>query len=397
MNGLLRRLNIGRASDNDLLAYYHSPLAGQPHAYQLEADSTRNASRRRVAILELDPPEHSSGDDGDGGCSLRSRRGLVSGLTIVAPSGSSFILLTPPSTAPLSAPSSYCPVPSSHQRSTSESLPRKKFPLRDIGIVGTTRLAKYDTNPDKSLPDMYASVNNNTSLQPPIFQQPTSSSSSQEPATPAPVRALKIMKRTKTQDSLSPQRNPQLAPQTGEKKRAVIPPITVDLASESLTDTAQPKSSSITSPSILVLPATNSTLSYANYEPGVHSTAGPLPPPPRLPGFQGNSIATVSPPPPRPPRLNSPMPLRNTPQSEDIEAVKQALQLPSSVSATLASRTRTTSGESLKKGTTTGSTSPNDVPHTVVARFVTLLLHLASKCKHHRLISSFRLFFSCWY
>jgi len=378
MNGLLRRLNIGRASDNDLLAYYHSPLAGQPHACQLDAVSTRNASRRQVAILELDPPEHSSGDDGDGDCSLRSRRGLASALTIVAPSDSSFILLTPPSTAPLSAPSSYCPAPPNHQRSTSESLPRRKFPVRDVGIVGTARLAKYDTNPDKSLPDIYASVNNNTSLHPPIFQQPAASSSyqsSQESATPAPVRALKIMKRTETQDSLSPQRNPQPAPQLGEKKRAVLPPITVDLASESTTGAAQPKSSSITSPPILVLPATDSTLSYVNYEPGVHSTAGPLPPPPRLPGFQGNSIATISPPPPRPPRLNSPMPLRNTPQSENIEAVKQALQLPSSVSATLASRTRTISGESLKKGTTTGSTSPNDVPRTVVARFVTLLFY----------------------
>jgi len=381
MNSLLRRLTIGHASDNDLLAYYHSPLAGQPH------DATRNASRRQVAILELDLPE--DGADDDGGCSLRSRRGLASGLAIVAPSDSSFILLSPPPTAPLSTPSSYCPAPPNHQRSTSESLPRRKFPLRDIGIVGTTRLAKYDTNPDKSLPDMYASVNNNTSLHPPIFQQPTSSPSYQsslEPATPAPVRALKIMKRAKTQDSLSPQKDPQPAPQTGEKKRAVVPRSTVDPESESVTDAAQPKSSSITSPPILVLPPIDSTLSYAKYEPGVHSTAGPLPPPPRLPGFQGNSIATVSPPPPRPPRLNSPIPLRNAPQSKDIEAAKQALQLPSSVSATLASRTRTMSRD--KKDTTTGSTVPNGVPRTVVARFVTLFLHLASKCRHHPLISS---------
>ncbi|PBL02736.1 hypothetical protein ARMGADRAFT_1023913 [Armillaria gallica] len=56
--------------------------------------------------------------------------------------------------------------------------------------------------------------------------------------------------------------------------------------------------------------------SYLNYQPGVHATAGPLPPPPRL-----------DPPPPRSARRRG-----------DIEAVKQALQLPPSVSAALSRR-----------------------------------------------------------
>jgi len=83
------------------------------------------------------------------------------------------------------------------------------------------------------------------------------------------------------------------------------------------------------------------TTSYANYQPGVHSTAGPLPPPPRLP-FEALS-ASASSPPPRPPRLNSPLPPRgHTPllprsaaRNKDLEAVKQALQLPPSVTAAL--------------------------------------------------------------
>ncbi|KAK0491201.1 hypothetical protein IW261DRAFT_73649 [Armillaria novae-zelandiae] len=57
--------------------------------------------------------------------------------------------------------------------------------------------------------------------------------------------------------------------------------------------------------------------SYLNYQPGVHATAGPLPAPPRL-----------DPPPPR---------SAARPRG-DIDAVKQALQLPPSVSAALSRR-----------------------------------------------------------
>ncbi|KAK0482038.1 hypothetical protein EDD18DRAFT_765532 [Armillaria luteobubalina] len=57
--------------------------------------------------------------------------------------------------------------------------------------------------------------------------------------------------------------------------------------------------------------------SYLTYQPGVHATAGPLPPPPRL-----------DPPPPR----------SAARRRGDIEAVKQALQLPPSVSAALSRR-----------------------------------------------------------
>ncbi|KAF8204891.1 hypothetical protein BJ912DRAFT_1052204 [Pholiota molesta] len=71
----------------------------------------------------------------------------------------------------------------------------------------------------------------------------------------------------------------------------------------------------------------SATSSYLHYEPGVHATAGPLPPPPRA----MFNIDITSPPPPRPPRLHSPTPLSTSSRARgDFEAVKQALQLPPS-------------------------------------------------------------------
>jgi len=64
---------------------------------------------------------------------------------------------------------------------------------------------------------------------------------------------------------------------------------------------------------------------------GVDAIAGPLPPPPRL--FDA-AIPSLTPPPPRPPRLHSPL---GPPKLKaELEAVKQALQLPPSVAAKLA-------------------------------------------------------------
>ncbi|KAK2466459.1 hypothetical protein APHAL10511_002101 [Amanita phalloides] len=77
-------------------------------------------------------------------------------------------------------------------------------------------------------------------------------------------------------------------------------------------------------------PSKRNDTSYLNYQPGLHATAGPLPPPPRA----TFAIDSSHPPPPRPPRMQTPNPRSRG----DMEAVKQALQLPPSVSAVLASR-----------------------------------------------------------
>ncbi|KAK0190767.1 hypothetical protein F5146DRAFT_1223606 [Armillaria mellea] len=77
-----------------------------------------------------------------------------------------------------------------------------------------------------------------------------------------------------------------------------------------------PKRRSSTDSSVATFSPDNPA-SYLTYQPGVHATAGPLPPPPRL-----------DPPPPR----------SAARRRGDIEAVKQALQLPPSVSAALSRR-----------------------------------------------------------
>jgi hypothetical protein len=61
--------------------------------------------------------------------------------------------------------------------------------------------------------------------------------------------------------------------------------------------------------------------SYLYYQPGVHATAGPLPPPPR-------AVFNITPgaaPPPRPPRLNSPPP--GSRRRGDLGSAKQVLHL----------------------------------------------------------------------
>lgn len=99
-------------------------------------------------------------------------------------------------------------------------------------------------------------------------------------------------------------------------------------------------------------------LSYAThliyFDKGIDATAGPLPPPPRT---RFDMINLRTPPPPRPPRLHSPAPpkLKN-----DLEAMKQALQLPPSVAAKLA-KTPVNSGAAAPvttAGLTIGETKP---------------------------------------
>ncbi|KAF9452187.1 hypothetical protein P691DRAFT_795402 [Macrolepiota fuliginosa MF-IS2] len=338
--------------------------------------SEGGADRRRVGIVEMGTGSESHGPSS----TLRSRRKLA-GLAIVAPpdaSPTSYSSLTPPFTAPIRSPNDQ-PAPrdpnaSHHNRSASEVIPSRKIPPRDIGIVGTTQPTSTAKEGTSKIPDMQSRVHS-TTLHPPIFQQPKSASPSPSPSPDptrslAPIRGLDIMKREKSKeipstslpspDPAPTAPSPLLTPDTGEKKdihAPVAPPIVlasdaalndvvggIRLVTRSRSEQPQaPVSATTTStPPTLVLPPTEPTLSYVNYQPGVHSTAGPLPPPPRLPGFDA-----VSPPPPRPPRLNSPLPPRNAARSKDREALKQALQLPSSVSAALATQSPTKSKESL--------------------------------------------------
>lgn len=471
MKALFKRLSLpffstGHSNDHkDILDYYHSPLAGQGHFYQLakhsrqpstistssseysclsdirdatssDASSSQisqvtrrssipsvgSADRRRIAIVEMDAPveessltaTHSSHDPSS---TLRERRGLqtnLSGLAIVAPpdaAPNSF--LTPPSTAPIrTSNNSVLTIsnsPSHHHRSASEILPSRKIPPRDIGIVGTAQLT-LGAKQQQGKSDMQPQNDNSSALRPPIFQQPKSASPSPS-STPdpsphlAPIRGLNIMKREKPRekpvdtsclhpDSTSTTPSPQSTPDMGGEGHVRVPvasPVVVGLdaavndvvggirlVTQPKPEQAQTPVSTTTttvSPPTLILPTSNPdpTLSYVNYQPGIHSTAGPLPPPPRLPGFDVLSAAPNSPPPPRPPRLSSPLPPRNATRSKDIEAVKQALQLPPSVSAVLASQGPTTSRGSAIRDLTSTITKGNldSVATTAVARYVT--------------------------
>lgn len=284
---------------------------------------------------------------------LLSRRGIrVDGLALVAPpdaSVRSYTNLTPPTSAPIVPDrvqiSSYLP---QHHRAASEAvryqgtghLARKSS--RDIGIVGTASQSPGLIRPAK-LEDYHAYAER---LKPPVFQTPSKS------RTPSPGRAspmyddrqVKIYEGNGSPPFLGPKSfgvdAALLTPAIGEGKdinQPVVGPVVVQLSSE-LLDNRQPLAE-IPSPAPVSTPAlTNSSptvyspmsSSYRYYEPGVHSIAGPLPPPPIiLDSFQR------TPPPPRPPRLNG----ANSGSSRpDVLALKEALQLPKSVSAALASK-----------------------------------------------------------
>lgn len=402
--------------------------------------SEGSMDRRRIAIVEMEPLEEKSRTatqiSHDPPSTLRSRRGLqtnISGLAIVAPpdvSPSSYAL-DPPSSAPIRSSGKDQHRPplhsnsnsSHHYRSASEFIPSRKTLPRDIGIVGTAQLtfgAKQDTS---EIPDMQLQ-DNNTALRPPIFQQPKSATPSPSPSPDptrslTPIRGLNLMKRDKSKeksstsllspDPVSATPSPVLTPRIGEEKDIHVPvaaPIVVGLDA-AVSDavggirlvtkpqperTQAPVSTTTTStPPTLVLPTTSApdpTLPYVNYQPGVHSTAGPLPPPPRLPGFEALSISPNSPPPPRPPRLNSPLPPRNPARSKDLEAVKHALQLPPSVSVALAAKTPTKSKESLTKesrkdAASTASKADIDPAAAAVARYVTAVHPINTRIKEH--------------
>ncbi|KAG9317263.1 hypothetical protein JVU11DRAFT_1457 [Chiua virens] len=86
-------------------------------------------------------------------------------------------------------------------------------------------------------------------------------------------------------------------------------------------------------PSIALTSPTTTPSPYLHYQPGLHATAGPLPPPPQA----VFNIDPKAPPPPRPPRHS---PVR---RFNDLETMKQALQLPSHVTAVLSAKTSSSS------------------------------------------------------
>nr|GAT53889.1 predicted protein [Mycena chlorophos] len=277
--------------------------------------SQGGADRRRLAIVELDSkprrmeavPESSKAATS----TANARRGAarLDGIALVAPPDSDarkYAYVEPPLSAP-ATPQSMAELQeqsTSHHRSTSEASSKAS---RDVGVVGT-----HPDSPRKLRIDIGGA---SKSLMPPVFQEPHAS----------PVSTPNSGPPGRTDTSVH-------TPELGQAKDIHVPvaaPVVVDLGLE---------------PSLSPTMARDYS-AYLNYEPGVHSTAGPLPAPPRA-AFTSTSSSST-PPPPRPPRLHSPPPNRrdnallpgvsavinssgsNTPSSSNSRSVSPARPLSS--------------------------------------------------------------------
>lgn len=312
----------------------------------------------------------------------------LGGLALVAPpdaSPQSYSALTPPRTAPVSEPQPSITVTrllsSSHARSSSDAfgafpknighVPRKSS--REVAIVGTASFsgsASVLQLPSNTPPAT-------DSLRPPLFQIPQSRSPSpglseisdsgcsshrgrqRKDALAPGVSPVKEVKEFST---------PVRTPNIGESKHIsdrVAGPIVINLFPQSPSPSpafSSPHSSAqdlmslrtnfsspLTLSTALASPDTTSS-PYLRYQPGLHATAGPLPPPPQA----IFNIDPKAPPPPRPPRHS---PIR---KKDDLEAMKRMLQLPSHVTAAL--RTKYSSPSTEKEA---ASTSPQKVTTTI--------------------------------
>ena len=324
-----------------------------------------------------------SGSDGMGPSpgtgTLFSRRGLhIGGLALVAPPDASpktYTDLTPPSTAPIStgttAPLPLAFVPA-HTRSASEaaSAPGSRSRLhhkssRDVGIVGSLTSASTASESlgpiSPTFSDDYHLYAQSEGIGIPLFQTPAESRPpSLGGTTPelldASSTAFKSPHQSLPSTPIFGMEDGIVTPAIGEGKdigQPVVGPVIVGLSPTMLQShsargmtTATNVSAVASRGSLLVQsPAapspsyhyasasSTSPSHYLHYQPGVHATAGPLPPPPRS-IFDRDSTTTSAP--PRPPRFHTPLPNN---ARRDMDAIKEALQLPQSVSARLAART----------------------------------------------------------
>ncbi|PCH41614.1 hypothetical protein WOLCODRAFT_137497 [Wolfiporia cocos MD-104 SS10] len=339
------------------------------------------ADRRRLAIVELGPTlplsisrkhnqpdaQASSNKGASTSSTLLSRRGIhVDGLALVAPPDASpgtYTNLTPPSTAPLTvdrglSTSASHPV-LNHHRSQSEAvtvparalttapaalnpsttttskLRHQHKSSRDVGIVGVV----------SAVPD---SVDRRGELGLPVFQTP-GPSPGRTPDPPEPS-ALGLPPLSTSSSTLTTPEREILTPAIGESKdisQPVVGPVVVGLTSEAMRPRDHAESVSSSGESFTTHRSSHQhqhqfQSSHRRYDPAVDATAGPLPPPPR-PLFDSDAshLPSAVPAPPRPLRTKASLPPpAGAASRHDIHALRDALQLPPSVSARLASLQR---------------------------------------------------------
>ncbi|CAK5275768.1 unnamed protein product [Mycena citricolor] len=292
--------------------------------------SEGGSDRRRLAIVPMDTVRERGAGASPSTSSSKSRsRGRLEGLALVAPPdaapGSYSNLSSPPYSAPPHAAadhmsSSLASPTKSHARSTSE-VTNTSAKLRDVGIVGTEADPGVVVNePPKKLRLAVTPSRSGSSLSllpataGPVFQEPHPSRGPSPhaivtPNSSTPELRLNILKRRSTDLSVH-------TPEIGQSKDIHVPvasPVVVDLGLDSSLHAVfdapgrSPAVSEVVEPRVPGSPTGSLPLSaYLHYQPGVHSTAGPLPPPPRA----LFTIDPATPPPPRPPRLHSPPPRR---------------------------------------------------------------------------------------
>ncbi|KAI6047098.1 hypothetical protein EDC04DRAFT_2556465 [Pisolithus marmoratus] len=318
--------------------------------------------RRRLAIVE-----HAANDQNSNHKQSSDSNGLR---TYAARSVNSLALVAPPDASPRSysaLPSCRASLPRdgqcvpssrSHTRSSSEAVKASSRAMghvarkssREVAIVGTA--ASFPEGTASDLQQWSKLSPHLDALKPPLFQVPQSRSpspgtsevsDSSSSAYRARQRKDAITLGVSPIKELKEGSTPVVTPSIGESKHIsdrVAAPIVINLFPESPSpsprsisqhSTSQQSTSSSVifsdpfSPSTAQTSPTAEMSPYLHYQPGIHATAGPLPPPPMV----VSSINPTTPPPPRPPRQ---YPIR---RKGDTEAIREALQLPSHVTAAL--------------------------------------------------------------
>ncbi|KAH9048970.1 hypothetical protein EDB84DRAFT_1556429 [Lactarius hengduanensis] len=219
-----------------------------------------------------------------------------------------------------------------HSRKARTTSSHSKSSSRDIGIVGTRRESV------RKLAGL--SQDTPSDLKPPIFQTPTARSPSPQISVSADTSESDSSAQHIPSDvshappaamstSVEPMHSvsPMMNGPTGYQPRSAPSLITSSSRHQGISTPEQGQASPSSATSMSVAPS-----SYLFYQPGLHSKAGPLPPPPRA----MFDIDFSAPPPPRPPRLRSPSPLTSKRGSGESTT-------PTSVTLRLSSKTSVTS------------------------------------------------------
>jgi hypothetical protein len=390
--------NVETATDNRRFAIVptqvdtHGPVPGKGDETGQRVGLAHSAEVISSPLpLPLPSPSPSTGRGGSLSLAAVNAQLAASGSALVAPQDTTNQLSlydisssTPstPCSPSFSSSSSHSPTtpknphpPSSARsekpRTARSSARHSRSSSRDIGIVGAGTVTRRELPRDLPTPQDTPS-----DYRPPIFQTPSSRPSSPSSSTTVDT--------TSSLDS-GPSALTSSSAAVHAPMSASVEPIhsvseamngyaalTQPHSTHSLASTAaEPRQQVISTPDQgQVLPAatppsaSTAPSAYLYYQPGVHSKAGPLPPPPRA----MFDIDFNAPPPPRPPRLRSPSPLNS--QKSPRAAT------PTSVTVTLASKASLASIHQIQfNATTPTSTESSSDDSEYTPEWVFFFLH----------------------